>query len=272
MTIPTGWSRRWRAVSGSDMKTVVIVQARMTSTRLPGKVLLDLAGRTVLAHVLERVAAIPGIAAVGCAGPDDPASQPLAAEAARCGAEVFLGSEQDVLDRTWAAAAHLGADVVLRVTSDCPLIDPAVCAGVLALQAAEQSGYACNNLPPSWPHGLDCEAFPFPWLERAARQATAPFDREHVGPFLRNHPEIRPANYPAPRPGLAGHRWTLDTPADLAFLRALFPRLPAGPQGFSWQAPLAAIEADPTLAAINRAHVEASRLPPLPLDAPGRDQ
>ena len=100
--------------------TAVIVQARMGSTRLPGKVMLDLAGKSVLAHVLERCAAIPGADLVCCATVAGPDGDPVAAEAARCGAEVFRGSEDDVLDRYHRAAKQHHAEIVLRVTSDCP--------------------------------------------------------------------------------------------------------------------------------------------------------
>ncbi|NNG04292.1 MAG: NTP transferase domain-containing protein, partial [Inquilinus sp.] len=115
------------------MTVAVIVQARRASTRLPDKVLKRLAGETVLSHVLRRCAAVPGADAVCCAIPDDPACDALAGEAGRAGATVFRGSEQDVLARTAGAAEALGAGTVLRVTSDCPLIDPEICGQVLAL-------------------------------------------------------------------------------------------------------------------------------------------
>ena len=231
--------------------TAVIVQARMGSTRLPGKVMLELAGKTVLAQVLERCAAVPGVDLVCCATVEGPDGDPVAAEAARCGAEVFRGSEDDVLDRTYRAAKEQRAEIVLRVTSDCPLIDPAVCGQVLALRVREDADYACNNMPASWPHGLDCEAFSFAWLERAASEARKPSEREHVSPFIRNHPDSRKANLPGPGGTGVRHRWTLDTPADLDFLRALFARLPVGRESWDYRVPLALVEQDPALAAIN---------------------
>ena len=237
------------------MTAAVIVQARMNSTRLPGKVLMQVGGTTVLDHVLRRCLAIAGADIVCCAIPESADSDPVADEARRIGVEVFRGSERDVLDRYWRAARALKADVVVRVTSDCPLLDPAVAAEVLALHAREGADYACNNMPPTWPHGLDCEALTFAWLERAAREATAPYDREHVTPYVREHPDSRKANLPCPVAGVAKHRWTLDTPADLEFLRALFPRLPAGSAAWNWRAPLAAVAADPALA-----HVDESRV------------
>lgn len=227
----------------------------MGSTRLRGKVLMELGGATVLEHVMTRCRAIAGADAVCCAVPDSADSDPVAAEAGRIGVEVFRGSETDVLDRYWRAARALKADVVLRVTSDCPLIDPAVAAEVLALRAREGADYACNNMPPAWPHGLDCEALTVAWLERAAREATRPYDREHVTPFVRTHPDSRKVNLPCPVVGVAKHRWTLDTPADLAFMRAVFARLPAGPAGYGWRVPLGLIEAEPALA-----HTDESRV------------
>jgi spore coat polysaccharide biosynthesis protein SpsF (cytidylyltransferase family) len=235
--------------------TAVIVQARMGSTRLPGKVLMRVGGATVLEHVLRRCLAIAGADVVCCAIPESTASDPVADEARRIGVEVFRGSESDVLDRYWRAARALEADVVMRVTSDCPLLDPDVAAEVLALRRRASADYACNNMPPSWPHGLDCEALTFAWLERAAREATAPYDREHVTPYVREHPESRKANLPCPVAGVAKHRWTLDTPADLEFLHALFSRLPAGSAARDWRAPLAVVAADPALA-----HVDESRV------------
>lgn len=233
------------------MTVAVIVQARMASTRLPGKVLLDAGGTTFLDRVLTRCRAVAGADAVCCAVPESPDSDPVAAEARRLGAEVFRGSETDVLDRYWQAARALKADVVMRVTSDCPLIDPDVCDQVLRLREHTNADYACNNMPPTWPHGLDCEALTFAWLDRSAREAKRPFEREHVTQYVRNHADSRKANLPCPMGNVAHHRWTLDTPADLAFFRALFPRLPAGRAAWDWRVPLAAVEADPALAALN---------------------
>lgn len=232
------------------MTTAIIVQARMGSTRLPGKVLLPLAGRTVLAHVLERCAAIPGIDVVCCATVAGADGDPVAQEAERCGAVVFRGSEIDVLDRYYQAAHCLHADVVMRVTSDCPLIDPALCGQVLQ-RLSDGADYACNNLPPSWPVGLDCEAFAFAWLERAAQEARRPSEREHVTPYLRNHPNVRIVNVAGPGGRCVEHRWTLDTAADLAFLEALFAVLPSGRAGWDYRVPLAIVEGAPALTAIN---------------------
>jgi spore coat polysaccharide biosynthesis protein SpsF len=231
--------------------TATIVQARMGSTRLPGKVMRTLGHQTVLAHVLERCAAISNSDVVCCAVAEGLDNDAVADEARRCGAVVFRGSEKDVLARYSGAASMLGAEVVLRVTSDCPLIDPDVCAQVISLRERNGAAYACNNMPRSWPHGLDCEAMPRAWLERADREASLPEEREHVSPYLRNHPTAPKANLAAPVAGLAGHRWTLDTERDFRFFEALWERLPSGRDGWPYAAPLAVVEADPALAAMN---------------------
>lgn len=232
-------------------RSAIIVQARMESTRLPGKVLLPLAGRTVLSHVLERCQAVEGADVVCCAVPDAAVNDPVAEEADRCGVYVSRGSERDVLDRYYKAACDIGADVVMRVTSDCPMIDPAICAGVLGLLRTAQADYACNNMPPSWPHGLDCEAVTFAWLERSASEARHAYEREHVTQYVRNHPEARTANLPAPRNDIEHHRWTLDTPADYRFLTAMFERLPPDRASWDYRVPLSIVEEHPALTEIN---------------------
>jgi spore coat polysaccharide biosynthesis protein SpsF (cytidylyltransferase family) len=236
------------------MRVAVIIQARIASTRLPGKVLMDLGGKTVLARVIERARAIPGADVVVCAIPEGGADDPVALEAARAGAVVFRGSQTDVLDRYWRAALAMDAGAVMRITSDCPLIDPAVCGDLIRLWREAGVDYGSINTPPSWPHGLECEIFSMAWLERAAREAVKPSEREHVSPFIRNHPEVGQVNMPGPGSETVRHRWTLDHPDDLAFLRALWARLPQGPEGWSWRVPFAIVEADPALAALNAGH------------------
>jgi glutamate-1-semialdehyde 2,1-aminomutase/spore coat polysaccharide biosynthesis protein SpsF len=208
------------------MTTAVIVQARMGSTRLPGKVMLDLAGQSVLAHVLQRCRSIPGADVVVCAVPDTKESAPLEEVARQCDAWLARGSETDVLDRYLHAAETVGATVVMRVTSDCPLIDPKICGDVLALRVRENVDYACNNLPRTFPHGLDCEAMTMEALMEAAAKASQAYDREHVTPWLRRAPHLTRANLACDDSSVARHRWTLDYPADLAFLRAVLAALP----------------------------------------------
>jgi spore coat polysaccharide biosynthesis protein SpsF (cytidylyltransferase family) len=190
---------------------------------------------------------------VVCAVPEGPADDPVAEVAQAHGAVIFRGAEQDVLARYLGAARAVDADIVLRVTSDCPLIDPAVCGAVLKLRQRMAADYASNNQPPSWPHGLDCEAMTRAALEEAARVATDPYDREHVTPWIRRNEAFRHANLPAPDPSGAQQRWTLDFPEDLAFLEALFRSLPTERHRPGTAEIGAVLAAHPEIAAINAA-------------------
>jgi spore coat polysaccharide biosynthesis protein SpsF len=232
------------------MTVAVIIQARMGSSRLPGKVMQKLGGRSVLAHVIARCQSI-ALADIVCVATVARSSEdPIAEEALRCGAALFRGSEQDVLGRYRRAAEQLGADQVMRVTSDCPLIDPEVCG--LVLGELRQGGwdYVSNNLERSWPHGLDCEAMPFHRLAEADAAAGQPDEREHVTPWLRRHPNLRRANIPCPQAGCAGMRWTLDYPEDLEFFRALWQSMPDA--GISnWRQIVEHLGKHPELSAIN---------------------
>jgi spore coat polysaccharide biosynthesis protein SpsF len=232
------------------LSTAVIVQARMGSHRLPGKVMCDLAGHTVLQHVLERCREIPGADIVVCAVPDESASLPLEATAAECGAAVFRGSENDVLVRYLGAARAVDAKIVMRVTSDCPLIDPEICGQVLALRKSKGVDYAANFMPRSYPHGLDCEAFTVAALVGASESTDDAYDREHVTPWLRRAHNVTRANLASGDVSLARHRWTLDYPEDLAFFRAVLAALPDGVRA-GMPAVLALLAQRPDIAAIN---------------------
>lgn len=233
------------------MTAAIIVQARINSTRLPGKVFKTLAGCTVLEHVLKRCQAIEGVDVVCCAVPKAGENDPVADVAEHLGVHVFRGSEDDVLDRYYQAARELKADTVMRVTSDCPLIDPKVCSQVLDLFRREKADYATNNMPPSWPHGLDCEVVSFAWLERSAHEATKKFEREHVTQYVRNHAEAKLVNLPCPEEGVSELRWTIDNKADYAFFTEMYARLPVGADAWDWRVPLEIIRAEPALATIN---------------------
>lgn len=225
----------------------------MGSSRLPGKVMQALGDKTVLAHVLDRCAQIKPCEVVVCAVPDEAASEPLEAVARACGAKVHRGSEQDVLRRYHDAALGVGADIVMRVTSDCPLIDPDICSRVLALRSEQDADYCANNMPSSFPHGLDCEAFTFAVLAEANRTADEAYDREHVTPFLRRGARFTRANVSSGDVSLARHRWTLDYPEDLDFFRAVFAALPGGSRG-SMADVLRVVAANPAISEINARH------------------
>ncbi|GAB3125231.1 glycosyltransferase family protein [Novispirillum itersonii subsp. nipponicum] len=207
----------------------------------------------MLSHVLERCRHIPGIAQVVCAVPDLIEDNPVAQEAERLGFPVTRGPRDDVLARYTLAARQNDATTIMRVTSDCPLIDPEICGQVLAALTGGID-YACNNMPPSFPHGLDVEAMSREWLERAYTEAVAAAHREHVTPYIRTHPDSRKANVDGPGAPFTLWRWTLDYPEDIAFLRALHPYIPTGPEGFGWKTAAERVQQHPELLTINAMH------------------
>lgn len=204
----------------------VITQARLGSTRLPGKILLDLAGRTVLWHHLKRCCAINADVVV-CAIPEGPENHKLIKEikSYRLKVKIVTGPEDDVLLRYWIAASAVKADIIIRVTSDCPLIDPVICDQVVeVLESSPDVQYICNNGFRTWPHGLDCEAFTMSALDLAVTLAVEKDHREHVCPWMKIN--LRCGFIFATEPVSKG-RWVLDYPEDYHFLKALFEYLPS---------------------------------------------
>ncbi len=198
---------------------VAVVQARMSSTRLPGKVLADLGGRPVLEWVVSRLRDSRELAGVVVATSDEPGDDPVA-EAAP--ARVVRGPLADVLGRYAIAARDLGFEGLVRVTADCPLIDPAVVDEVVAAWRAGEADYVANVIEPrTYPVGMDTEVVSADALLAADAEATEPYDREHVTPFVRSRPERFPqraVTLDPPRPDV---RLTLDTAEDLERLRAV---------------------------------------------------
>src|ERR1700681_3678960 len=175
-------------ISGKyGMKTVAIIQARMGSTRLPGKVLADLAGKPVLAWVVRAARAALGVDDVWVATSTSAADDAVADWCRSNGVAVHRGSDTDGPQRYRGATTASGAEVVIRITADCPLLDPAVIAQTIRLRSMTGVDYASNVDPPTWPDGLDCEVVTAGALLVAAKEATRPSDREHVTPFVRNN-------------------------------------------------------------------------------------
>lgn len=207
-------------------RTVAIIQARLRSRRLPGKVLFELGGRPMLALLMERVRRIPGIDGAVIATGDGVENDALATIADGLGVPVFRGSEDDVLSRYAGAARAHAADIVVRLTGDCPLADPEVVGEVMEARAAAELDYATNVHPPSWPDGLDVSVFTRDTLMRADAEARLPSEREHVVPWMWAHSNLqgetplRAANVLCPL-DLSAERWTVDDAADYLFLRAL---------------------------------------------------
>lgn len=263
-------------------KTLLIIQARMSSSRLPGKVLLDIAGQPMLSRVVGRASRASMVDEVCVATTLEPDDDAIIRFCSQHGFNCFRGSQHDVLDRFYQAARSRQAEVIVRLTADCPLIDPALIDHTLAVffagaSAGEISRYdfAANRLPPPWgrtyPIGLDIEVCTFSALEQAWQRADQQHQREHVMPYLyEDSPVIdslsghmidgprqefstrhpfrvllvnNPQNYGA-------LRWTVDTPEDLELVRQIFARFP-GRDDFGWLEVLDLFEREPGLASLN---------------------
>ena len=233
------------------MKIVAIVQARMGSSRLPRKVLKDLGGATVLDRVLNRLGRSWLIQESVVATTIEPAYDAIVEHCERTGRKVFRGSEQDVLDRYYQAAKYVNADVVVRITSDCPVIDPEVTDATVHAFLDRHADYASNVLVRTYPRGLDTEVMTVQALERAWRESNKPHQREHVTPYIYENPSEFKLHGIENDTDCSRHRWTVDTPEDLELLRAIYERF-GGRDDFGWREVLKLVESDPSLAEINR--------------------
>lgn len=227
----------------------------MGSTRLPGKVLMPLAGRPALDWVVARAQASNAFAEIVLATTTDPGDTALLAHGQRLGLRVVRGSQDDVLDRYRQAAAESQADIVTRVTSDCPLIDPSVLAAMAArCQPPLSFDILTNAVQRTFPRGLDTEMFTREALETAAAEARDPSEREHVTVFLYRRPtRFRIAHF-RQAADRTSDRWTLDTPEDYALLSRIF-EAASDPLALSQEDVLALLDTNPSWRALN-AHIE----------------
>lgn len=238
------------------MKVVAIIQVHMGSTRLPGKVLKDLADEPMLARVVNRTRRAQTLDEVVVATTVQRADEAIVHLCAERGWPCFRGSEEDVLDRYYRAAVAHQADVVVRITSDCPLIEPEIVDRVVHefLERQPEVDYACNTLPRrTFPRGLDTEVMRFDVLEQAWREDDNPAWREHVTPYIQRHPDLFHIHGIVNEVDYSHMRWTVDTPQDLAFVRRIYDHF--GHDRFSWREVLAALDQHPEWLEINR-HVQ----------------
>lgn len=237
------------------MKVVAIVQARMSSTRLPGKMLLDLAGHPVIWWALDRVRRARGVDEVWLACSDSPADDPLAEFVRGMGLSVFRGDEHDVLSRFAAVSRESRADVVVRLTGDCPLASPDVIDLAIDSYREGDCDYVSNLLQRSYPDGLDAEAFSAEALARADAEADVPFLREHVTPYIHGRVKdrlpwgrftVKQFVHPVDFSHL---RWTVDELEDLVLLRGLISRLE---EPYDWMDAVAEMTRNPEMLLLNR--------------------
>ncbi|MBM7615378.1 spore coat polysaccharide biosynthesis protein SpsF [Alkaliphilus hydrothermalis] len=211
------------------LKVVVIIQARMGSTRLPGKVMKQIAGKTVLEHVVDRIRQSKLVNEVVIATTIKDDDLAIVKESERLGVSCFRGSEEDVLSRYYYAAKESNAEIVVRITSDCPLIDPAVLDEMLVkfigLYERREVDYLSNTLQRTFPRGLDAEIFPFEILEKIFNEAKQDYEREHVTPYIYQNPDQFKLVGFKNHHDYSDYRLTLDTEEDLMVITKIYENL-----------------------------------------------
>jgi len=241
-------------------KTVAIIQARMGSTRLPEKVLMDIGGEPMLWHVHERASHASLLDKVVVATSTEPADDEVAAFCDEHGIECIRGSETDVLDRYYQTAVEMDADTVVRLTADCPLLSPAVIDRVVREYETNDCEYVSNTINYTHPDGLDVEVFDIETLETAWQEATEPDEREHVTLYIKQSDAFESKNvenvldmsaYDFIEEGMI-LRWTVDYPEDMEFIREVYDRLTGDNHWvFDQQSVLELLERTPSLRDIN---------------------
>ena len=201
------------------MKTVAIVQARWNSSRFPGKVLKKIDNLSVLGHVINKLEKTVGVDTICCAIPNNESSKKIKFEVQKYKVEIYEGSMNDVLSRFYGAARKYEADYIFRVTSDCPLTDVKLNSKVIDEIKKNKLQYVTNNMPPSFPHGLDCEVFSFSILEKAYLKAKTLYEREHVTPWIKKNSKSK--NITNPLGNYSNIRITLDYKDDLVLIKKI---------------------------------------------------
>ncbi len=234
---------------------VALLQARYSSTRLPGKVLKPILGQPMLARQIERLRRARACQTLVVATSDHPEDSAIAELCRSLGVACHRGSLTDVLDRMYQAALPYSPSHVVRLTGDCPLADWTVIDRVVDLAMEGDYDYASNTIPPTFPDGLDVEVMRFQSMQTAWREATLPSEREHVCPFLHTRPErFRLGNLSNPQ-DLSGLRWTVDEPADFDFVSAVYEALYPGNSAFTTADILDLTRRAPELSGINQGYL-----------------
>lgn len=244
------------------MRVVCIMQARTGSTRLPGKVLKNICGKTVLEHDVERLRKIRNIDEIVIATTDKENDDKIVQEALRLGVKYFRGSEDDVLSRYYYAAKEYKANVVVRVTSDCPLIDYEVSEKIIQyyLENIDKYDYVSNTIERTYPRGLDTEVFSFKALEKAFNESKLQRDREHVTPYIWDNSNLFKLYYYKNDIDYSELRWTVDTEEDFQLINEIYSLLyPHMNSNFKFKDILDLYNDYPELKSIN-AHIEQKKV------------
>jgi len=243
------------------MKTIAIIQARTGSTRLPGKILMPLGGIPVIKLIIDRIKKCTEIDDVILATTVHERDDPVAVLCNELKVRCFRGSESDVLDRYYSAAELFELrddDIVVRITGDCPLIDPEVCDNVIALLKSSDADYVSNTVTRSYPDGLDCEAMRYAALKESWQEAGSEYEREHVTQYILKHPKIFKIENYTYHQDFSYMRWTLDEPEDFEFIGAVVDGI--GNNDFTMTDILTFLDKQPELLSINAAINRKERL------------
>jgi spore coat polysaccharide biosynthesis protein SpsF len=240
-------------------RTVIIIQARLGSTRLPNKVLKDLCGRPVLWHVVNRVKQAKRISEIIIATTTLPEDDTIEKFCQDNGIKFYRGSSENVLSRYFETAKKYNAETVIRITSDCPVIDPVLLDSMIEEYFKSGADYMSNSLVRTFPRGLDVEIFSFALLEKAYREASKQYELEHVTPYIYQHPELFKLKNYANDADFSFHRWTLDTDEDYKLISEIYNELYPANNLFLWKDILKLFEMRPELIEINK-HIEQKKL------------
>ena len=234
------------------MNIIAIIQARMNSTRLPNKVMAEISGHPLLYYVCYRARKAVTVNDTVVATTTHVSDDAIAGFCRQAGIPCFRGSEEDVLDRYYQAAKVSGADVIVRLTADCPLLDPAVIDRVVGVFGTGDYDYVSNSIEVSYPDGLDTEVMKYAALERAWREACLKSEREHVTSYIWKHPELFRLMNVKNEVDYSTMRWTVDEPEDLAFIQQIYEHFGSSPE-CSWQEIILYLRENPRLSSMNDA-------------------
>ncbi len=242
------------------MNKVVIVQARLGSTRLPSKVLKDLSGKPVLYHVLERIKKTKLVDNIVIATTDLDSDEPLIEYLRENKIDYYRGSSEDVLSRYYESALQYKADIIIRITSDCPLIDPIVIDEIINIYLENNNyDYVSNTLMRSFPRGLDVELFTFDSLKKSFLKAEQKWEREHVTPYIYTNRDLFNVYNFANKTDQSFFRWTLDTPEDYQLIKEIYDSLYNEGKIFTTEEVISLFRNRPELIDINK-HIEQKKL------------
>lgn len=241
-----------KSINTNMSKVSAIVQARMDSSRFPGKTMMDIAGKPMLAHIIERLERVSSVEEIIVATSIRDSNKPIADLAEKYNIPSFRGSEEDVLDRYYQAARKHNSNVIVRITADCPFVDPQVINKVVHYYLGNDCDYVSNTLERTFPDGLDVEVFSCSALEKAWKEARFASEREHVTPYIWKQPSRFKLSSVKNEVDLSQMRWVVDKEKDLEFARRVYKYLYIEGRIFHMEDVLELLQEHPDLEKINQ--------------------